>query len=416
MLADLLTRSRRLFARSAIAPGRAPRGGLCRRKWASALSLLIVLMLGTASVCAHAQALDVFGQPTGVVAHAASAPSSATPPPSWWTRDMPNIVRTGVGDWLRVQASWNARIEGFLAQWSHGASLAAWAMLIAVSFGYGAVHALGPGHGKLVVSTYLGSRRARVTDAVLLSIWTATVQAVSAISLVLGAAWFTHTGLVNVMPHAASMEAVSYLLLCVTSVWAIRSSRARNRCCDEPPIVRLPRDEDAGAWHPIPRAIDVASRDQPVQGAYLRARLTDALEARGRHAPRSLRTAVDARSVPKGPAPSRIRQIATLGLAAGVRPCIGAIFALVTSMAARALTAGVVATFAMAAGVATTVALIGLGSIGANRTIARLALRLRIRSPRAGRVVATGAIGAILLISALQLALLLSGITTASFS
>ena len=104
-----------------------------------------------------------------------------------------------------------------------------------------------------------------------------------------------------------------------------------------------------------------------------------------------------------------------LGLAAGARPCVGAIFALVTSMAVRATAAGVAATFAMAAGVATTVALIGLGSIGANRTLARLALRYRLRSTRVHRAVAVGAIGAILLFSALQLALLLSGVATASF-
>ncbi len=104
-----------------------------------------------------------------------------------------------------------------------------------------------------------------------------------------------------------------------------------------------------------------------------------------------------------------------LGLAAGARPCVGAIFALVTSMAVHATNAGIAATFAMAAGVATTVALIGLGSIGADRTLARLTLRDRFRSSHLARAFPIGAIGAILLFSALQLALLVSGVATASF-
>ena len=418
MLAGLLARSRCAFVHSVLAVVGALCGRRCRARPALAMSLFVVLVLGLGSICvgAQAQGLDVFGQPTGAAANAASAPNSATTPPSWWARDMPDFVRTGVGVWLRAQASWNTRIEEFLAQWSHGASLAAWAVLIAVSFGYGALHALGPGHGKLIVSTYLGSRRARAMDAVLLSSWTATVQALSAIGLVLGAAWFAHTGLASIMPHAASVEAVSYLLLCLTSAWALRSSGARDRCCDEPLAVRFPRGEDASTEHPIGNALDAANHDQPTHGAYLRARLPNALEASDRNVPRALRAAADRRSVPKQLTRSRIRQIATLGLAAGLRPCMGAIFALVTSMATRALTAGVIVTFAMAAGVATTVALIGLGSIGANRTFARLALRFRIRSARAGRIVAIGAIGAILVVSALQLALLLSGMTAASFS
>ncbi|WP_084168962.1 nickel/cobalt transporter [Paraburkholderia acidipaludis] len=379
----------------------------CRCAFASWFAAVLTLALVTVCAGAQAQTVDVFGQPVAASAAAASAPASAAgvaAPPAWWIRDMPDFVRTGVGAWLRVQADWNARIEGFLAQWPHGASLAAWATLVAVSFGYGVLHAFGPGHGKVVVGTWLASRRARVTDAVLLGSWTAIVQAFSAIGIVLGAAAFAHAGLMSVMPHAASMETISYLLLCVTSAWAIRSRRARDQCCEEPPVVRFPR------------AGEEANNGRPAQGAYLRERLASAAQTGGGNMSPAFRTAADVRSLQKAPARSRLRQIAPLGLAAGVRPCIGAIFALVTSMAVGALAAGIVATFAMAAGVATTVVLTGLGSIGANRTLARLALRLRLRPARLGRIVSIGAIAVILLISALQLALLLGGVTTASLS
>jgi nickel/cobalt transporter (NicO) family protein len=381
----------------------------CRR----AFALLFTLALLTVCAGAQAQTVDVFGQPVAASGTAASATAAATPPatvtpPAWWIRDMPDFVRTAVGAWLRVQADWNARIEGFLTQWPHGASLAAWATLIAASFGYGVLHAFGPGHGKVVVSTWLASRRARVTDAVLLGSWTAIVQALSAIVLVLGATWFAHAGLTSVIPRAASMETVSYLLLCVTSAWAIRSRRSRDQCCEDPPVVRFPRADGEASVE--------ANGGQPAQGAYLRGRLASVSQTGAGNTNPTFRTTAAVQPMEKGAARSRLRQIAPLGLAAGVRPCIGAIFALVTSMTVGALDAGIVATFAMAAGVATTVVLTGLGSIGANRTLARVALRLRLRPARLARFVAIGAIAAILLISALQLALLLGGVTTASLS
>ncbi len=396
------------------------------------LSWTFALALGLACTVAHAQTLDVFGQPVGASSASSASPVAAVPAAP--LMHVPAPVRAFVGAWLRVQAGWNARIEDFLGQWSHGASLAAWATLLLVSFGYGALHALGPGHGKLVVSTYLGSRRARVADALLLSGWTATVQALSAIVLVLGAAWLTRAGLMNVIPHAASLETASYLLLCVASTWAIWSNRARNGCCDTRWAVSLPRGDDtqngdegrlrapasaaaagAASGGRIWDAGHAPEREHPGagEGAYLHTRLRALTLARDGTRSTSSPRRPDARPAA---ARARLGQIGTLGLAAGLRPCVGAIFALVTSLASHAPQAGVAATLAMAAGVATTVTLIGIGSVGANRTLARVALRRGLRTPRAARIVALAAIVAILLFSALQLALLLSGISAAALA
>jgi nickel/cobalt exporter len=415
MLAAALLTSRRAYVSLATAGSYARQRILRAPNRLSVVCVLVALALFSACIGAQAQALDVFGQPADSAATAASAPPSAAAPPSWWIRHMPSAVRSAIGHWLHVQADFNARIESFLAQWPHGASWAAWATLVIVSFGYGSLHALGPGHGKLVVTTYLGSRRARVGDAVLLSTWTAIVQALTAIGLVLGAAWFAHAGLTRVMPHAASMEIVSYALLCATSAWAIRSSRARDRCCDEPPAVRFPRGDETGARLTVSTAVDAARPDDATtQGVYLRSPLASLSGmTSGKTSPR-FQTAIDVPAIRNDASRSRLKQIFMLGLASGARPCVGAIFALVTSMAVHATAAGIAATFAMAAGVATTVALIGLGSIGANRALARVALRYRFRTTRARRALAIGAIGAILVFSALQLALLFSGAATAS--
>lgn len=421
--------------------GRAPRIGPSRSWLHWIASLCVAYALGTACFVAHAQGVDVFGQPVGASSTNASAPRSALIDAPAHVLDVPRPVRELVGMWLRMQAGWSARIEDFLGQGSRGTSLHAWLILLSLSFAYGVLHAFGPGHGKLVVSTYLGSRRARVADALLLSAWTATVQALSAIGLVLGAAWLTRAGIMSVMPRAASLEIASYFLLCIASAWAIWSSARRSGCCDTEWAVSFPRGAGSN---------DAPSNDTPdnrriggedpndgsnlhEQGTYLRSRL---VVTSGANVNVNASVNVDGRAVSSaltgtgspggalqawlpqafGPMCARLAQIGLLGLAAGMRPCVGAIFALVTSLGAHAIGAGIGATFAMAAGVAMTVTLFGIGSVGTHRILARVALRYRVHARRAGRVIAIGGVLAIFIFSALQLALLLDGIATPSLS
>ena len=57
-------------------------------------------------------------------------------------------------------------------------------MLIALSFGYGVFHAIGPGHGKAVIVTYLGSHKESLRRGAIISLLAALFQAVIAILLV----------------------------------------------------------------------------------------------------------------------------------------------------------------------------------------------------------------------------------------
>ena len=402
--------------------------------WRYGVALLCVAYaLATACCAAHAQGVDVFGQPVGASSTNASASRAALNdiPPQVVT--MPHSVRVLAGMWLGKQASLSARIEDFVGQWPRGASLHAWLILLSLSFGYGVLHAFGPGHGKLVVSTYLGSRRTRVADALLLSAWTATVQALSAIGLVLGAAWLTRAGIMSVMPRAASLEIASYFLLCVASAWSMWSGARRSGCCNTRWIVSFPRGALRGD---VPHNDARHNRrsgehtnyggDVRGQGAYLRSRLvasagtrvdaTAAASAVVTYAENPSRALLGWLPLALGPSCARFAQIGLLGLAAGMRPCVGAIFALVASLAAHAIGAGIGATLAMAAGVAMTVTLFGIGSVGTNRILGRVALRYRMRARRAGRVIAIVGLLVIFIFAALQLALLLGGIATPSLS
>ena len=83
-------------------------------------------------------------------------------------------LHRGLSDALRV-----IEAEGF------GAS----SILVALSFFYGVFHAAGPGHGKIVISTYLLSHESQLRRGVILSFAAAMVQGVTAIVIVTSAVW-----------------------------------------------------------------------------------------------------------------------------------------------------------------------------------------------------------------------------------
>jgi len=62
--------------------------------------------------------------------------------------------------------------------------LSAGSSLILLSFIYGILHSLGPGHGKLIVSTYVATHPTKVKISLILTVLSALLQAVVAITLV----------------------------------------------------------------------------------------------------------------------------------------------------------------------------------------------------------------------------------------
>lgn len=334
--------------------------------------------------CAAAPAIDVFGQPIRPASSATATPGATLAPAREprHTIVLPEFARTVLATTLIWQGKLNAHIADVAAQLRRDASPGAWLTLLAVSFAYGMLHAIGPGHGKLVAGAYLGSRRTRVAQAIGLASWGAAVQAMSAIVLVFGAAWFAQAGMSNVLSDAASLDVVSYLLLCVAGIFTLYNTLTRRDCCVDPGAIKL-----------VPDQRD-ASDDAP---AYLGAKLR-------MHA-RSSRRAMAA-----SPSTWAVRlQILATGFASGVRPCVGSIFVLIASVAARAPWIGIAAAFAIAAGVAVTVTLFGLGAIGANRFVMGRGIRLRARLQTTQRVVGIVGAVAIVLFGAVQAALILTG-------
>jgi len=110
-----------------------------------------------------------------------------------------------------------AQQQNFTAAWS----------LISLSFAYGIFHAAGPGHGKAIIATYLGTNRTQLGRGLLLSLLSALMQGLTAIVLV--------EVLVGVLGHtlrrtqgaALQLEALSFALIALLgALLALRSALA----------------------------------------------------------------------------------------------------------------------------------------------------------------------------------------------
>jgi len=351
------------------------------RRWVVALKSIAAALLVLTVHGAMAQTTDVFGRTASGAPDAANVAGGASADgaggangrsnvgganvavsPTAPSSAMPEFVRRAVGASIRLQSELNEDMQDALTGQRDGASLRAAWILVVLSFAYGVLHALGPGHGKLAVSTYLVSHRARIVHAAALSVWSACVQAFSAIVLVGGAAWLTREGLGGVLTRASSLELVSYIALFGVGLWTLWSVASRRDCCDDGRVRLVPgrraglfrRVFGLGAEAPPPA-------DAPADASYLGANRRGSNRGNGRW------VAAPQRSGPVWIA----RQIFMTGLAVGVRPCAGAIFVLIAALANDIFLVGVLSAFAMAGGVALTVFAIGVSSLGVNRYVSR---------------------------------------------
>jgi len=94
-------------------------------------------------------------------------------------------------------------------------------LLLAVSFAYGVFHAVGPGHGKAVITSYLLASGDTVRRGVLLSFCSALVQAASAILIVgIGAIVLRLTAMQ--MTYATDwIEILSYGAIALVGAWLL---------------------------------------------------------------------------------------------------------------------------------------------------------------------------------------------------
>jgi ABC-type nickel/cobalt efflux system permease component RcnA len=268
-------------------------------------------------------------------------PSLAQAPPSAFGGPRPPAP-TGLFGWIiEQQAAFYRQLSAAVRGIRAGHS-GAFSTLVGLSFLYGVFHAAGPGHGKAVISSYIVATGETVRRGVMLAALSSLVQALTAIALVgflaaiLGVTARTMSMVVNWIELAAYGLIIAIGL---RLVWQKASAF----------IVRL------SAWRGARPVAGLGCDDSCVHlpGAEQVARIRSWREALG------------------------------IILSVGLRPCTGAVLVLVFAMSQGIVQAGVIATFAMAAGTAITVAAIAAVASGAKE----LAVRLASARPGAGTLV-----------------------------
>ncbi|SMY36274.1 nickel/cobalt efflux protein RcnA [Photobacterium malacitanum] len=121
--------------------------------------------------------------------------SDISPAPiSWLTRTIVLLLFLGSGYYLWLQwpamlmtsIKWQRDINGQLSDLLYDAqqNITAAYSLAGLSFLYGIFHSLGPGHGKMIVTTYLATNPAKIKASLIMTVVSAFVQAIVAITLV----------------------------------------------------------------------------------------------------------------------------------------------------------------------------------------------------------------------------------------
>jgi ABC-type nickel/cobalt efflux system permease component RcnA len=196
--------------------------------------------------------------------------------------------------------------------------------LAGLSFSYGVVHAAGPGHGKVVISSYLLANEQSARRGAVIAFAAAMVQAAVAVALVGIAAIALNMTSIAITDTARIFEIGSYGLIAGLGLFLL--------------LRKVRQMAGAGA--------------------------ADAVEVCGHH---------------HVPLPQDVQSLRGLGgaaaavLSVGIRPCSGALIVLVFALAQGLFWAGVASTFLMGLGTAMTIGVLASLAVGAKGLAGRLA-------------------------------------------
>jgi nickel/cobalt exporter len=286
-----------------------------RRRW------LRTLAAATALLSATVQAAFAVQSPFGVATPDSTGPAFGGP-------------LGGLFAWVALrQAEFYHVLTAALAQIKHSGH-AVW-LLAGVSFLYGIFHAVGPGHGKSVITSYLLVARQTVRRGIVISFAAGLLQALTAISVVLVAAAILHVTAIGMKQATDSFLILSYALVAAVGAWLLWS-KATGRGFH----YHHGHDHHAHAGH-----------------------AHDHGHAEHSHAP-------DPRLLAQ---PLTLSRAWAAILAVGVRPCSGAIIVLVFALSQGLLLAGIASVLVMALGTSITVSSLAVLAVSAKDVALRFA-------------------------------------------
>src|SRR5262249_26950611 len=150
----------------------------------------------------------------------AAAPPSAFAPPNA-AQQSPGAFG-GIFGWvLRIQQSLQRDLATGVKSLKGEHAMAGAFMLAALSFIYGVVHAVGPGHGKTIISSYVVANEETVRRGVIISFIAAGLQALTAIALVGILAFALNASGMQINAWSNQLEMVSYAMIALVGAWLL---------------------------------------------------------------------------------------------------------------------------------------------------------------------------------------------------
>ncbi len=233
------------------------------------------------------------------------------------------------------------------------------AVLALISFLYGVLHAVGPGHGKFVISSYALANEKTVRRGILLSFMAAFVQAISAIVIVGVLAIALKATSLQVRATEGWLETASWGLIALLGAWLLVGQ-----------IRKAMRPTPAAAAHAHSHAHSHA-HDHHGHGHP---------HDHHHHAPHDHEHAADGSCCGHThmATPEQLQgqwswsKAWALAFSIGIRPCTGALGVLIFALGMGIFWAGIFATFAMAIGTAITVSALAALAVGSRELAARI--------------------------------------------
>ncbi len=271
-------------------------------------------------------------------------------------------------------------------------------LLFGLSFAYGVFHAVGPGHGKAVITSYLVASGASARRGIALSFLSAMVQAISAVVIVAIGAVVLRVSAVAMTFATDWIEIVSYGAIAVFGAWLLWAKIRGDHHHHHHHVV-APAGGGHGDGHG--HVHDHSDHDHD----HDHAAHADAHDHTHDHGHEDHDHHGD-RSAPGRPSTRRVPLMARAWaavVAVGIRPCSGAIIILVFALAQGIFAAGIAATFVMALGTGLTVAALATLAVTAKDVVLRFSGGGSVMVTRLARGVEIAGAAAVLLLGLLLL-------------
>jgi nickel/cobalt transporter (NicO) family protein len=276
----------------------------------------------------------------------------------------------GVSGWILAQEAGFYRLLSGAIRAAKQSGAAAWG-LAGLSLAYGIFHAAGPGHGKMVIASYLLANERALRRGLVIAFGAAVLQGLSAVAIIgIGAIIFNATAK-HMTAAANAVEIASYAGIAVLGGTLVYVKGAAL----------------LSAWRAAP-AVAVAA------GGTVRSFLVDDCSQDHLHGAGCAHVhAPDPRTL--GAESSWKSALLTM-VAAGSRPCSGAILVLVFALAQGMFPTGVFAVLAMSLGTAITTAVLASTAVLAKNVAVKYSKAGSGRVLIAGRLFEAGAALAVL--------------------